>query len=115
MASKPEIKTVGELKKSGYQPVSVKDELRKNLLSKLRKKEALFEGIIGYEDSVIPELETAILSRHNILLLGLSGTSQNPHCPAIDSFAGRMDARAGFYRPERRPPQAFFPAGAGRT
>lgn len=76
MASKPAISTVGELKKSGYKPLSVKDELRKNLLAKLRNNEPLFEGVIGYEDTVIPELQTAVLSRHNILLLGLRGQAK---------------------------------------
>jgi len=69
-------KTLGELKESNYQPLSIKDELRKNLMQQLRMKEAGFEGILGYEDTVIPELQTAILSRHNILLLGLRGQAK---------------------------------------
>src|ERR1700750_510164 len=71
-----EIKTLGELKKSGYQSKSVKDELRANLIAQLQKKEGGFEGIIGFEDTVIPDLQTAILSRHNILLLGLRGQAK---------------------------------------
>ena len=70
------IKTLGELKQSGYRSRSVKEELRENLISQLKNKEAGFEGIIGYEDSVIPDLQTAILSRHNILLLGLRGQAK---------------------------------------
>lgn len=70
------IKTLGELKKSGYKPLTVKEELRKNLLQKIRSKESTFSGIIGYEDSVIPDTERAILSRHNILFLGLRGQAK---------------------------------------
>src|SRR3954463_4939707 len=70
------IKTLGELKKSGYKPLSVKDELRKNLIEKIRNKENTFPGIIGYEESVIPDTERALLSRHNILFLGLRGQAK---------------------------------------
>ncbi len=72
----PTIKTLGELKKSGYVSRSVKEELRENLITQLQKHEGGFEGIIGYEDTVIPDLQTAILSRHNILLLGLRGQAK---------------------------------------
>jgi magnesium chelatase subunit I len=72
----PTIKTLGELKKSGYISRSVKEELRENLITQLQKQEGGFEGIIGYEDTVIPDLQTAILSRHNILLLGLRGQAK---------------------------------------
>ena len=64
------IKTLGDLKSSGYQSKSIKDELRYNLISKIQKKETTFKGVHGYENTVIPELERAILSRHNINLLG---------------------------------------------
>ncbi len=70
------IKTFGQLKASGYQPKTIKEELRQNLLKKLRNKEATFDGIHGYEYSVIPELERAILSKHNINLLGLRGQAK---------------------------------------
>jgi len=70
------IKTLGELKKSGYQPISVKEELRKNLIQKIRHKENPFTGILGYEDTVIPDTERALLSRHNILFLGLRGQAK---------------------------------------
>lgn len=72
----PKIKTLGELKKSGYQPKSVKDEIRKNLICKLQKNESTFNGIIGYEETVIPDVERALLSRHNILFLGLRGQAK---------------------------------------
>ncbi len=69
-------KTLGELKASNYTSISVKEELRKNLITQLKNKEEGFEGILGYEETVIPELQTAILSRHNILLLGLRGQAK---------------------------------------
>ena len=71
-----DIKTLGELKKSGLQKPVGKDELRQNLIAQLQKKEGGFEGIIGFEDTVIPDLQTAILSSHNILLLGLRGQAK---------------------------------------
>lgn len=70
------IQTLGELKKSGYQSKSIKDELRDNLITKIKNKETVFEGVHGYENTVIPELERAILSRHNINLLGLRGQAK---------------------------------------
>tara|TARA_R110002072_G_scaffold23949_2_gene81984 strand:- start:95914 stop:97380 length:1467 start_codon:yes stop_codon:yes gene_type:complete len=70
------INTFGELKSSGYEYKSIKDELRQNLLKKLLKKETTFEGIHGYDYTVIPELERAILSKHNINLLGLRGQAK---------------------------------------
>lgn len=69
-------KTLGELKASGYRPKSIKEELRQNLIEKLKKKETVFEGILGFEDTVLPDLERAILSQHNILLLGLRGQAK---------------------------------------
>lgn len=71
-----DIKTLGELKKSGYQSRSVKEELRANLIKRLQDHQADFKGILGYDETVIPELQTAILSRHNILLLGLRGQAK---------------------------------------
>jgi magnesium chelatase subunit I len=70
------IKTLGELKKSGYKTRSIKEELRENLIIRLKDKDLGFEGIIGFEDTVMPDLQTAILSRHNILLLGLRGQAK---------------------------------------
>ncbi len=70
-------KTFGELKQSGYQSISVKDELRANLIKKLRTGERLFRGIVGYDETVIPQLVNAILARHNIILLGLRGQAKS--------------------------------------
>ena len=73
---KSNIKTLADLKATGYRSRSVKEELRENLISQLKNKEVGFEGIIGYEETVIPDLQTAILSKHNILLLGLRGQAK---------------------------------------
>tara|TARA_R110001606_G_scaffold56018_6_gene135966 strand:+ start:663 stop:2129 length:1467 start_codon:yes stop_codon:yes gene_type:complete len=70
------INTLGQLKESGYKSKSIKDELRENLISKIKNKESAFLGIHGYENTVIPELERAILSKHNINLLGLRGQAK---------------------------------------
>lgn len=70
------IKTLGELKKSGYKSRPIKEEIRNNLIEKIRNKENPFTGIIGYEDTVIPDTERALLSRHNILFLGLRGQAK---------------------------------------
>lgn len=70
------IKTLAALKQINYKPRSVKEELRENLIKKIGKKEITFPGIIGYEDSVIPDTERALLSRHNILFLGLRGQAK---------------------------------------
>lgn len=70
------IKTLGELKQSGYMTKSIKDELRSNLKVKIQSGKPVFEGVHGFENTVIPELERAILSRHNINLLGLRGQAK---------------------------------------
>ncbi|WP_295182469.1 magnesium chelatase [uncultured Christiangramia sp.] len=70
------IKTLGALKSSGYQTKSIKDELRDNLKVKIKEGKKAFEGIHGYDYTVIPELERAILSKHNINLLGLRGQAK---------------------------------------
>ena len=69
--------TLRELKDLRYRSRSVKDELRDNLIKKLRAGEKLFPGIVGYDDTVIPQLINAILSRHNIILLGLRGQAKS--------------------------------------
>jgi magnesium chelatase subunit I len=89
------INTLGELKKIGYKSVSIKDELRTNLIYALKNNENPFEGILGYEETVVPDIETAILSKHNIILLGLRGQAKtkiarllinllDEYIPAID-------------------------------
>lgn len=68
--------TLGELKQMGYRPQSVKDELRENLIAALQKGQNVFEGVLGYEDTVVPDIQRAILARHNIILLGLRGQAK---------------------------------------
>lgn len=68
--------TIGALKSSGYNVLAVKDELRKNLVEKLKNKEEIFPGIIGYEKTVIPQVVNAILARHDIIFLGLRGQAK---------------------------------------
>jgi len=90
--------TLGQLRNSEFTPErlarSVKDELRENLIAKLRKKEPLFPGIVGYEDTVIPQIVNAVLSKHNFILLGLRGQAKSrilralttlldPACPYV--------------------------------
>ncbi len=90
--------TLGALRSSDYTPErlarSVKDELRENLICRLRTKETIFPGIVGYEDTVVPQIVNAILSRHNFILLGLRGQAKSrilralttlldPHTPHI--------------------------------
>src|SRR3954463_9956489 len=69
--------TLGELKTSGYAVRSVKDEMRANLIKKLKAGEKLFQGILGYEETVIPQLINAILAKHNLILLGLRGQAKS--------------------------------------
>jgi magnesium chelatase subunit I len=71
-----QISTLGELKKSGWVSKSIKDEIRDNLIQKIKQKENPFPGILGYEDTVIPDTERALLSKHNILFLGLRGQAK---------------------------------------
>ena len=69
--------TLGELMAGGYHPQSVKDEMRANLICKLKRREKLFPGIVGYDETVVPQLVNAILARHNLILLGLRGQAKS--------------------------------------
>ncbi len=79
MSTAPLPKTLGDLKRSGWQSRSIKAELQQNLIAKIRSRENLFPGVIGYENSVIPELENAILSGHDIIFPRRARPGQNPH------------------------------------
>ena len=72
----PAIHTLGQLKASGYHSKSIKEELRENLVRILQQRKKVFEGIIGFDDTVLPDIERAVLSRHNMLLLGLRGQAK---------------------------------------
>src|SRR5215210_2162716 len=70
-------KTLGELKRQNYRVRSVKDELRANLIAKLRAGAPLFPGIVGYDETVVPQITNAVLARHNLILLGLRGQAKS--------------------------------------
>lgn len=70
------INTLGQLKATGYKPKSVKEEMRANLIRKIQEGQKVFEGILGFDDTVLPDIERAVLSKHNILLLGLRGQAK---------------------------------------
>ena len=72
----PRPATLGQLKETGYRPSTVKDELRRNVIRKLQAGEELFPGIVGYRESVIPQIINGILSKHDILFLGLRGQAK---------------------------------------
>ncbi|HEX7571680.1 MAG TPA: magnesium chelatase [Bacteroidota bacterium] len=78
--------TLGELRESGYRVLPLKDELRANLIRKMRAKESLFPGIIGYDQTVVPALVNAILARHDIILLGLRGQAKTRIVRQLVSF-----------------------------
>ena len=81
---------LGELKESGYRSRPIKDEMRANLIGKLRAGERLFPGIVGYDDSVVPQIVNAILARHNLILLGLRGQAKSR---IIRQLADLLDER----------------------
>jgi magnesium chelatase subunit I len=74
---KPRPRTLGDLKRSGYAPRTVKEEIRSNLLERLRAGGTLFPGIVGYGDTVVPRVVNALLARHNFILLGLRGQAKS--------------------------------------
>jgi magnesium chelatase subunit I len=91
-------RTLGELRKSEFSEQrlrtrKVKDELRENLISKIRSNENLFPGIVGYDDTVVPQLVNAVLSRHNFILLGLRGQAKSRILRALTSL---LDAQAPY-------------------
>lgn len=71
-----QIDTLGKLRASTYSPKSIKEEIRENLIKKLRNREPVFDGILGFENTVVPDIERALLSRHNMILLGLRGQAK---------------------------------------
>src|SRR3954470_6556907 len=71
------VHTLGDLRRSGFRSRPVKLEIRDNLMRKLQANESLFPGIIGYDETVVPQLINAILSRHNFILLGLRGQAKS--------------------------------------
>ena len=87
-------RTLGELRGSDFSEERlrrrrVKDEMRENLICKLRRREALFPGIVGYDDTVVPQIVNAVLSRHNFILLGLRGQAKSRILRALTSLLDR--------------------------
>ena len=104
--------TLGELRKSHFSEQrmlrrSVKDELRENLLTRLRAGSPVFPGIVGYDDTVIPQLVNAILSRHNFILLGLRGQAKSR---ILRALTGLLDEQSALHRRMRDPRQSLRPA-----
>src|SRR5689334_8384712 len=87
------IHTLGELRRSGYRSRPVRQEIRDNLVCKLRSGEALFPGIVGYDETVIPQLVNAVLSRHNFILLGLRGQAKSR---ILRALTGLLDAHSPY-------------------
>ena len=77
MPKRRKARTIAELKASGYKPVSVKEETRRNLISMIKKKKNIFPGIIGYDDTVVPNIENALISGQDIIFLGERGQAKS--------------------------------------
>ncbi|HTE66907.1 MAG TPA: magnesium chelatase, partial [Candidatus Binatia bacterium] len=89
MTERPTLATLGELRASGYRPRTVKEELRANLVSRLRGGEPLMPGILGYDDTVLPQIENAVLAGQDIILLGERGQAKSR---IARSLIGLLDA-----------------------
>jgi len=89
MSERPPISTLGELRASGYRPRSVKEEMRANLIERLRSGEPLLPGILGYDDTVLPQIENAILAGQDVILLGERGQAKSR---IARSLIGLLDA-----------------------
>jgi magnesium chelatase subunit I len=79
-------RTLGELEKQGYQVLSVKEEMRKNLIAKLGRKDSLFPGIVGYDQTVIPQIVNAILAGQDIIFLGERGQAKTRIIRSLVNF-----------------------------
>ncbi len=101
--------TLGELKASGYRPLPIREEMRRNLLTMIKQNRAIFPGIIGYEDTVIPQVENAIISGQDIIFLGERGQAKSRHHPAAGEPARRGGAGRQGLRDQRRPLRPDLP------
>ena len=111
-------RTLGELRASGWHPRSVKAELRDNLIARIRSGEPLFPGIIGYDETVIPQIENALLSRHDFILLGLRGQAKTRILRQLKPFLDEwMPVIAGseIHEDPFAPDQRVRPAHRGRA
>src|SRR5580704_12444823 len=82
------LRTFGELKRAGYQTLPVRLEMRNNLLALLRDKQRVLPGIVGYDESVLPEIENGVLAGHHMILLGERGQAKSR---IIRSLASLLD------------------------
>ena len=92
MTTKDRPVTLGALRSSGYKIESVKDEIRRNLITKLESGEPLFPDILGYEETVVPQVCNAILSKHDMLFLGPAWTGQDSNASPTGSTARRRNS-----------------------
>ena len=99
MAERPA--TLGKLKSSGYRVLPVKAELRKNLIEKLREGKVLFPGIVGYDDTVLPQLQNALLSGQDLILLGERGQAKSR---ILRSLVTLLDEWTPVLSPARKEP-----------
>lgn len=104
-----EARTVGELKSAGYKILSVRDEMRRNLITKLADSEEIFPGIIGYQDTVVPQIENAILSGQDIILLGERGQAKSR---IIRSLVSLLDEYIPILDEVEIPEDPFYPISA---
>src|SRR5262245_62405939 len=84
MSTRPRF--LGELDARKYAPLSVRDEIRKNLIRKLRAGDELFPGIVGFEQTVVPQIVNALLARHDLVFLGLRGQAKTRLCRLLANF-----------------------------
>ena len=103
-------RTVGELRASGYKVLTVREELRKNLIEKIRKNETIFPGIIGYDESVIPSIENAVLAGQDIIFLGERGQAKSR---LIRSMINLLDEEVPFLAGCELPENPFDPISKG--
>ena len=95
--------TLGELKASGWKSRPVKDEIRINAVEKIRAGEPLFAGVLGYEQTVMPQLENALLAGHDVIFLGERGQAKTRMIRSLTGPARRVDADRRRQRDQRRP------------
>ncbi len=103
-------RTIKELRNAGYKPVTVKQEMRRNLVRRIEEGQAHFPGIIGYEDTVLPHLENAILSGQDIIFLGERGQARSPSSSARSSAFSTMKSPSS---PAARSTTTLSPLSAG--
>ena len=117
MASpRPSLSTLRDLRASGYAPRSVREEIRENLLARLRAGKPIFEGVLGYEDSVVPAVENALLCGHDLIFLGERGQAKSRMMRQLVSLLDEwLPVIPGWCSPRgwRSPPPARRRAGAG--